>query len=92
MSDTTYNGWENKATWLVNLWVGEGAEPMVREFVSGLVGDTYHKTEQVKDYVLEIFGLEEQLATAGFGSDLMGWAVAHINWFELLEAWEEDLE
>ncbi len=90
MSEQRYNGWTNKPTWLIGLWVGEGAEPMVREFVEGLEGHTQQRADILKNYVLEIFDIQEQLSTAGLDSDLMGWAVAHVDWVELLEAWEDN--
>ena len=29
MTDNTYNGWTNRETWLINLWLGDSFEPNI---------------------------------------------------------------
>ena len=86
MSD--YNGWTNKPTWLINLWVGEGTEEYVREFVASLDGHIQQRADDLKDYIMELFCLDA--ADAGLQSDLMGWTLSTVDWIELIEAYEDE--
>ena len=67
MSDTTYNGWTNYATWRVNLEIFDGLpaaeffeldqEPYylgkhLRDYVETLITDDKNETSLTKDYAL----------------------------------------
>jgi hypothetical protein len=51
MTDTTYNGWTNYATWRVNLEIFDGMEP--RNFGDG-ADTTYELSQSLKYYAEEL--------------------------------------
>ena len=99
MSDETYNGWKNKPTWLVHLWMDN--EQVTQERITELVTECLDDAEGDEDDAaadlavrLESMhdeGLEEipGLSTGVF-SDLMGWALAHVEWREIADAYVSD--
>lgn len=70
MSDRTYNGWTNRATWLVNVWFN----PETREDVESARYATEEAEESIPDFMRDFLCTSE------------------INWFELLEHFEETEE
>lgn len=103
-TDTTYNGWTNKATWLVKLWIDndqgeqEGWLEQARDQLAvAEEGDNFYTHEQYA-----ITGLAEQLQNSyedmisehtvitGFVADLMSWALAMVNWDEVAKSLIED--
>ena len=71
--DSTYNGWTNKPTWLVHLWLTNDYS-------------LYHTTREVlvhaadrkvalRDFVEEVYEVETISGSAGLISDLLGWAL-----------------
>ena len=83
MSDT-YNGWKNKETWLVNLWIGDS-----------LTMDQEAGFEITADYIEQMV---DEMASAlldgpdanGFMTDLLNCALGEIDYHELASHYEED--
>ena len=70
MNDTTYNGWRNRETWLVNMWFLDGVtEPMTADSIQEMV-------EEALDEALTNTG-----AMKGFITDMM--SGERIDWDEL---------
>lgn len=70
-----YNGWKNKETWLVNLWLGD-AFAAVQEEGESVTEDT------IRAYVEELlYDFEE--SASGFLRDMMNCAVSEIDYREL---------
>lgn len=98
MSNDTYNGWANKPTWLVNLWMtnDEGGEAWLREQVEQAIDDSDGDRDDAVSALAD--ALEEQHAEyagdhgpqAGVMSDLLSWALAMVNWREIAESHIDD--
>ncbi len=103
MADETYNGWTNKATWLVKLWIDNEQYEQERWLLSAqdcranATQSDYWTEEQAATYALSA-QLQEQFeedggeltGVNGFWADLMGWALALVNWDEVAKALIED--
>lgn len=78
---TTYNGWTNKETWLVNLWIGDS-----------LATDAGSSMEIDEAWVRELAHdmLEGSVSDFGLASDLLEMALANVNWYEIANHYKED--
>lgn len=94
-----YNGWKNYATWCVNLWLGneEGLYletlAMVREGREDrrALESTYSLANRLRGYVEDLPEAAGVLETASFASDLLGAALAEVDWFTIAEHLIEDV-
>ena len=85
-----YNGWENYATWAVNLWLSND-EGLYRN-VCGIVEDAEDEAEaeeRIKGYVEE---LEELSKEKEAGDELKSMfedigSMGRVDWGEIAEAW-----
>ena len=81
---STYNGWTNKETWLVNLWIGDS-----------LTMDQEAGCEITAAYIEQVV---DEMASAlldgpdanGFMTDLFNCALCEIDYDELASHYEED--
>lgn len=72
-----YNGWKNKETWLVNLWLGDCFASM-QEDGEKITADL------IRDYVEEVIGdVDGKSVENGFLRDLMNCALGEIDYREL---------
>jgi hypothetical protein len=88
-----YNGWTNKATWLVPLWIdnvselgflGFYPEDIVEDSREEWICSAASKLEDhFNDYVAE------QISEAGLIYDLLRIATHEINWYEIAEHYAE---
>lgn len=111
MSDT-YNGWTNRETWLVALWINndQGWQESVHDSIKSAGGHfpadrapddlpdltPYTAGEAVRENVEGILDMlaedgEQTSLTSGLFGDLLGTALARVNWTELGESFLRDL-
>lgn len=92
------NGWTNRETWLVNLWIGEGAigDPHGVDEQGRYFAERYEKhnacyrmAQWLKEQVTEI-GCGSYPTGDGLAADLLGAALASVNWDEIAEHYVED--
>ena len=93
MATETYEGWSNRQTWGVNLWLSND-EGCYRD-IRGLAYEatTRPREERVSHLADEINQYVEDLMPdlgATLQSDLLTWALAEVDWFEIAKAWLED--
>ena len=84
-----YNGWANYETWCVNLWLTN--EPTTDEDLTAIVKrneESYIKADRLQEYVASLN--EEILDKASLATDLLGNALAHVNWREIVENHENN--
>ncbi|CAB4149109.1 hypothetical protein UFOVP529_49 [uncultured Caudovirales phage] len=87
----SYNGWTNHETWLVNLWINEGAagdlfeiEEQARHFAE--MNDEPAATYKMGAWLREqVDGIAIGDQPAGLAADLIGSAMAAVNWDEIAE-------
>ncbi len=77
----SYNGWSNKETWLVNLWLGDVLDADKEE---GAVITADH-IEALVDQMMYRFEDE-----SGFVRDMMNCALCEIDYAELASHYEEE--
>lgn len=96
-TDTTYNGWTNRETWLYNLWNGDSIFPEDYEDINAadlavaLKAETYDVINEYPQYVVDSLNSEgenfwQDLAPSD-DQTLTGAikALSKINWFEIAE-------
>ena len=102
MSDTTYNGWKNYPTWCVNLWLDndQGTQEWALEIVRDATEDASHPRygaatalrDQVRGWIEEEDNLSLTGPNASCASDLLGYALDCVDWYELADAWITNYE
>ena len=92
MSETEgYNGWRNYPTWSVHLWLDNDAGSQdwwLSEAVDALDTAThprYEIADALKTYVRE----EIESDDASMASDLLGYALDCVDWYEIADAYLE---
>jgi hypothetical protein len=81
---STYNGWTNRETWLVSLWLNndEASYQLLLEAIS-LNKTNFKKSEWLKSKLEdEMYDLPLE---AGLWTDLLSTALAKVNWLEVIE-------
>ena len=94
MSDTTYNGWTNYETWLVNIWYDDAFTEEARDCAANADdrnGATHDLADIIKEYVEEYIG-EEAAGPTGLVADLLNAAMREVNWDEIAEGYISDLD
>ncbi len=79
---STYNGWTNKETWLVNLWIGDS---LTMDQEAGFTIDAAY-IEQIVEDLIEDSGSRVN----GFIGDMLNCALCEIDYAELASHYEED--
>ena len=82
-TNTTYNGWSNKATWQVNLWMGDYFNVLANESDwSENIEDFANELEQVTWDSLNELGATKETSLL---LDILLSYMAEVNWQELAE-------
>lgn len=82
------NGWSNKETWLVNLWLGDYLCELQED---GAMIDADFIEQEVFDLVDDLkLHATNQLNANGLLADLLNCALAEINYSELGEHYDDD--
>jgi len=76
-----YNGWTNKETWLVNLWLGD-------YFQQELEDGNEITSAHIKDTINNMLADSPELW--GLFSDLLNCAVGEINCYEIAARYEKE--
>jgi hypothetical protein len=82
---TGYNGWKNKETWLVNLWLGDTFAVMQEE--------GHHVTADVIEELVReyIGGFDGKTVENGFLVDMLNCALGEIDYRELAAHYADDM-
>lgn len=88
--ETGYNGWKNYETWNVHLWL-TNEEPLY-DAARAIARAEYEypnigPQDALKDFVEELCPVLEE---ASMQADLLGRALANVDWAEVVEALKED--
>ena len=102
MTDTTYNGWSNYETWVVNLWIGneessqerwaERALELVQEAIDNDESDP--KAEALSSLAEALEAEHDEATPVLFGvfGDLMRHALGCVDWREIAESMLSDID
>jgi len=91
MSDEGYNGWKNYPTWAVHLWLDndQGSQDWwLGESIDALENaehPRYEIADALKNHVRE----ECESDDASMASDLLGYALDCVDWYEIADAYLE---
>lgn len=81
-----YNGWTNRETWVVDLWVGDNTD-YLDDLCERCDYDTNDVADSLKKYVTETLAERENLPAVGLFQDLLSGALLEVNWSELAETY-----
>ena len=78
---TDYNGWCNRETWVVNLWLtnDECYYEELRSIIKNF--DSDEQAEELEQYVHWIIDIDDSSMT----SDLLSTSLRRVNWYEIAE-------
>ena len=76
-SDSLYNGWRNKATWLVNLHFGDELLAYADYLERGI------RADEAQEKVLELLEQERAFDQCNAACELMSVALDQVSWIDL---------
>jgi len=90
INQDTYNGWKNRETWLVNLWINNNPylQAELLDIIKSDVG-IYIKVQDLRDLVEDI-SFDHINESSGMGSDLVNTALARASLTQIIELNSED--
>lgn len=105
MSDTTYNGWHNYETWVVNLWLDNAEsssdfDDWARECLQDAIDSNesdirpsakYELSKRIETYVDELQEISD-VKTSGMFADLIEHALGMVDWYEIASGHIDEIE
>ena len=89
----TYNGWENRATWLVSVWVGEhDMERAIHRHLADMNHSIQIRADSLREYITDEFIPTDIQAASSFLADIVSGEMDDINCVALVEAFEAEVE
>ena len=94
LEDDTYNGWTNKETWLVNVWLHNDYDlhkyylGRLNDSYGGFISDIIHELQEIVYDIVR----EDRPATNGLAYDLLQSSLNVINYKELAEHYIEEIK
>lgn len=85
MTDKTYNGWTNYATWRINLEIFDG---VTLEDMNTVEVDPYQLKDYLQEYAEEIVFLDSHIGGKTPSSLMEDYArafLSDVNWYEIAE-------
>ena len=92
--DDTYNGWTNKETWLVNVWLNNDYDlykyylGRLNDSYGGFISDIIHELQEIVYDIVR----EDRPETSGLAYDLLQSSLNVINYKELAEHYIDDIK
>ena len=86
MTNQTYNGWANHATWLINVWT-DGDDEIYR-ISQTRNGKLYDRAQELKGYVTETY-LESIDSKDNLMAALLSSVLSTVDWYELVGHYED---
>jgi len=92
--DDTYNGWTNKETWLVNVWLNNDYDlykyylGRLNDSYGGFISDIIHELQEIVYDIVR----EDRPETNGLAYDLLQSSLNVINYKELAEHYIEEIQ
>lgn len=87
----SYNGWSNKPTWQVMLWIDntEGMREAAQEAIRNSGEDLYSQEQAAREFVEEAM-LNNITSKSSLASDMLSYVLSEVNWEEVVRALEEE--
>ncbi len=80
-----YNGWTNRETWLVNLWLGNDMSSYdFLQWICKKRCETWEKAEELEAHFQD--KLEEMFDVPSFWSDILGTSLDRVDCYRVIEA------
>ena len=79
----TCEGWANRPTWSVNLWLtnDQYTDSELRRICNR--GSVYEATQALQEFTENM--MDDTLSGSSLQSDLLSWALAYVDWREIVE-------
>lgn len=86
--ETTYNGWANRETWLVDLWLTNDQKiyDTIHHLVHNAEAD-YRAADCIKEFIEDHDPLD---GTASVYTDLLNVALSRVDWLEIAQTFLEE--
>lgn len=90
-TNTTYNGWSNRETWVVNLWLNN--EPYSYDMLQHILKAFDSTSEQAEELENCVRNDDNALLDeASMWSDLLSTSLGRVDWYEIVQNNQEETQ